>query len=91
MNPMPMIRSACDCLNSIVLRPKLTLSLSSFNRRTGSFSEQKSISLSAGITLLRGIMLLAGGMGVAYGAMMLCRAGKKKKPCRSMKKSRRRL
>lgn len=86
MNPMPMIRNGLDALNSIVLRPKLTLSLSSFNRRTGVFSEQKSVSLCAGITALRATMLLAGAVGIACGASAICRAGRRKKTCKRRKK-----
>lgn len=87
MNPYPMIRSCCKCLDSIVLRPKMTLSLSSYNRRTGTCSEQKSISLSTGFTLLHGMMMLAGGAAAVYTAMHLIRCKERKKLCKAMKKT----
>ncbi len=87
MNPYPMIRSCCNCLDNIVLRPKMTFSLSTYNRRTGACSEQKCISLSGGFTLLRGMMLLAGGTAVAYGAMCLCRYKERQKLRRAIRKS----
>ena len=89
MNPMPMIQNSLDALESIVLRPKLTLSLSSFNRRTGVFSEEKCLSLCAGITALRAAMLLAGGVGIVCGATAISRARRRKKPCKRSGKPRR--
>ena len=84
-----MIQKGMDALNSIVLRPKLTLSLSSFNRRTGTFSEQKSVSVCGGITLLHAAMLLAGGVGTFCVMAKLSRMQKEKKRCHGAKRYRR--
>ncbi len=85
MNIMPMLCEGCKCLDSIVLKPKLTLSLSSYNRRTGYNSQQQCISFSTGFTLLRGMIMLAGGTAVAYGAMCYLRRKERKKMCHALK------
>ena len=87
MNPMPTIRSCCDYLDSIVLRPRLTVSISSYNKRTGNYSEQKSLSLAAGITLLRGMLMLAGSTAALCATVKLCRAMKKRKKLMGCKKA----
>lgn len=86
MNSNSMIQSCMDRLDSIVLRPSMTLSLSTYNRETGAFSEQKSISLSTGFTLLRGMLLAAGGGAVLYGTMCYLRYNELRKIRRSLKK-----
>ena len=82
MNAFPMIRSCCEYLDGIVLRPTATLSLTTYNRNTGACSEQKSLSISTGVTLLRGMMMLAGG-AVLLGSVMHCmrRTMRKKMLC----------
>ena len=86
MNSTSMIRSCMDRMDNIVLRPSMTLSLSAYNRETGAFSEQKSISLSTGFTLLRGMLLVAGGSAALYGTMCFLRYNELRKIRRSLKK-----
>ncbi len=86
MNSNPMIQTCLTRLDSIVLRPRMTLSLSSYNRQTGTHSEQQCISFSAGFTLLRGMMMLAGGTAIAFAAMRCLRHKEKQKFHRAMKK-----
>lgn len=86
MNSNPMIQTCLDRLDSIVLRPRMTFSLSTYNRQTGTYSEQKSICLSTGFTLLRGMMMLAGGSAAIYGTMCYLRHKERKKIKRELKK-----
>lgn len=79
MNAFPMIRSCCEYLDSIVLRPTATISLTTYNRNTGVCSEQKSLSISTGVTLLRGTMMLAGGAVLLSTAMHCARRKARKK------------
>ena len=79
MNTFPMIRSCCEYLDSIVLRPTATLSLSTYNRNTGTCSEQKSLSISTGFTLLRGSLMLAGGAVLVCTALRCIRKMEQKK------------
>ena len=87
MNTFSVIRPCLSYLDSIVLRPSVTMSVSTYNRRTGSCSEQKSLSLSTGFTLLRGMMLLAGGSALAWGTVRMLRCKMRKKMlCSDQKK-----
>lgn len=86
MNLLPMLREGYNCLDNIVLKPKLSLSLSSYNRRTGNCSQQQCISLSTGFTLLHGMMMLAGTTAAVWGAVCYLRRKERKKWCRAMKK-----
>lgn len=86
MNSTSMIRSCMGRLDNIVLRPAMTFSLSTYNRETGAFSEQKSVSLSTGFTLLRGMLAAAGGAAALYGAMCYLRYSELRKIRRSLKK-----
>ena len=81
-----MIQNCLNRLDSIVLRPSMTLSLSTYDRRTGAFSEQKSVSLSTGFTLLRGMILVAGGSAALYGATSYLRYREMKRIRRCLKK-----
>ena len=86
MNSNPMLSTCLDRLDSIVLRPKMTLSLSTYNKKTGSYSEQKSLSLSTGFTLLRGMMTLAGTSAAVYGIISFLRYRERQRVRRTMKK-----
>ena len=74
MNSNSVIRACIGRLDSIVLRPGMTFSLSTYNRETGAFSEQKSISLSAG------------GAAALYGTLCYLRYRELCKIRRSLKK-----
>ena len=81
-----LMRSAClERLDSIVLRPRMTLSLSTYNRKTGAYSEQKSLSLATGFTLLRGMMTLAGTGAAVYGMIIFLRYKERQKARIAMK------
>ena len=86
MNSTSMIRSCMGRLDNVVLRPAMTFSLSTYNRETGAFSEQKSISLSTGFTLLRGMVAAAGGAAALYGTLCYLRYRELCKIRRSLKK-----
>lgn len=90
MNPVPMIRSLCTYLDSIVLRPSITMSLSSYNRRSGACSEQKSLSISTGITLLRAMLVLGGTVATFYAVVRLFQMKERKMLMRSLKKENKR-
>ena len=86
MNSNPMLSACLDRLDSIVLRPRMTLSLSTYNKKTGSFSEQKSLSISTGFTLLRGMMTLAGTGAAIYGMISIMRHKERQRARLAMKK-----
>ena len=86
MNSNLMLSACLDRLDSIVLRPRMTLSLSTYNKKTGAYSEQKSLSLSTGFTLLRGMMTLAGTGAAIYGMSSIMRHKERQRARLAMKK-----
>lgn len=89
MNPMPMVRSLCSRMDNVILRPGLTLSLSSYDRESGAFTDQKSVSLSARFSMLRGMILLAGAVAAAYGTVCYFRCKERKKIRRAVEEAQR--
>ena len=86
MNSNLLLSSCLDRLDNIVLRPRMTLSLSTYNRKTGTYSEQKSLSLATGFTLLQGMMTLAGTGAAVYGMISYLRYQERQRARRAMKK-----
>ena len=87
MNLLPTVNACRSYLDSIVLRPSVTLGLSLFDKRTGRSSGQKSLSLKKSATLLQFILFMAWAAALLY---TLCRLMHWKTVCSVKRKLKRR-
>ena len=84
MSLTPMLCKGYEYLDSIVLKPNLSLSLSSYNRQTGNASHKKCISFSTGFTVLQGLVTLSCGAVAIHGAVCYHRYKERKKLLRTI-------
>ena len=84
MSLTPMLCKGYEYLDSIVLKPNLSLSLSSYNRQTGTASHKNCISFSTGFTALQGLVMLSCGAVAIHGAVCYHRYKMRKKLFRTI-------